>query len=216
MPSFDELLACPRCGGGLRRRRCGACDTQYAAPDGIPDLRVSSDARTERVRGFYSRAPFPGYPDRDSLSSLRARASRSEFARRLDEAIPGDALVLELGCGTGQLSLFLASAERLVLGADLARASLVLAVRHARAFGVNAHFVETDLRRPGLRPGAFDVVIASGVLHHTEDPRASFAAMARLARPGGVVVLGLYHAFARLPHRLRRAIARATGYRFIP
>ena len=45
-------------------------------------------------------------------------------------------------------------------------------------------FVETDLRRPGLRAGAFDVVYSSGVLHHTPDPRASFARLAALARPG--------------------------------
>jgi SAM-dependent methyltransferase len=217
MPSFDELLACPRCGGGLRRLRCGPCSAQYAAPDGIPDLRVSSDARTERVRDFYARAPFPGYPDRDSLSSLRARASRSDFARRLDEAIPGDASVLELGCGTGQLSLFLASAERTVVGADLARPSLALARAAAARYGVNGvHFVETDLRAPGLRPGAFDVVICSGVLHHTPEPRTSFASVARLARPGGVLVIGLYNAYARLPLRLRRAVARLTRYRWIP
>jgi hypothetical protein len=40
--------------------------------------------------------------------------------------------------------------------------------------------------------------------------------MAKLARPGGMIVLGLYNAYARLPHRLRRVVARMTGYRFIP
>jgi len=41
-------------------------------------------------------------------------------------------------------------------------------------------------------------------------------AVSRLARPGGFVVVGLYNAFARLPHRVRRAAARLTGYRRIP
>jgi SAM-dependent methyltransferase len=77
-------------------------------------------------------------------------------------------------------------------------------------------FVETDLRAPGLRRGAFDVVISSGVLHHTPDPRASFAAVARLARPGGIVVVGLYNTYARVPLRLRRGMARLSGYRWIP
>jgi len=214
---FSELFACPRCAGELRDLRCAACGAQYAAPGGIPALRLPADARTEKVRNFYARAPFPGYPPRDSLSALRARAARSEFARLLDAAIPGDALVLEMGCGTGQLSLFLASAERQVVGADLARPSLELARDAAIRYGVRgAQFVETDLRAPGLRREAFDVVICSGVLHHTPDPRASFASVARLARPGGVVVLGLYNAFARLPLRLRRGIARLTGFRWIP
>src|SRR5712692_4365341 len=185
---FSELLACPRCAGELRDLRCAACGAQYSAPGGIPALRLPADARTEKVRNFYARAPFPGYPPRDSLSALRARAARSEFARLLDAAIPGDALVLEMGCGTGQLSLFLASAERQVVGADLARPSLELAREAAIRYGVRgAQFVETDLRAPGLRREAFDVVICSGVLHHTPDPRASFASVARLAHPGGVL-----------------------------
>ncbi|HUJ28329.1 MAG TPA: class I SAM-dependent methyltransferase [Myxococcales bacterium] len=211
MPFSDALLACPRCGGKLRELRCAACRAQYHARGGIPDLRVPSDARTEAVREFYLRAPFPNYPPRDSLSALRARAGRSAFARRLDRSLPGDAVIAEIGCGTGQLSLFLASADRVVVGADLSRASLELASAAAGRYGVSAQFVETDLRSPGLRRGAFDVVICSGVLHHTPDPRASFAAVASLARPGGVLVIGLYNAFARIPQRLRRAAYRLCG-----
>jgi SAM-dependent methyltransferase len=184
---------------------------------GIPDLRVRGDATTETVRAFYTTAPFPGYPPRDSLESLRARAGRSEFARLLDRAIPGDARIVEIGCGTGQMSLFLATADRVVVGADLTRASLELGAAAARRFGIEkVRFVETDLRRPGLREGAFDVVYSSGVLHHTPDPRASFTALARLARPGGVVVLGLYNAWARVPHRVRRMLGRLTGFRWLP
>src|SRR5262249_22809557 len=72
------------------------------------------------------------------------------------------------------------------------------------------------LRSPGLALGAFDVVVCSGVLHHTPDPRASFSSVARLVRPGGVLVVGLYNAYARLPLRLRRAVARLTGVPWIP
>jgi len=213
-----ELLACPRCGGPLRTPlQCTACGVDYGAPEGIPELRLSADARTETVRDFYAQAPFPGYPPRDSYAWLRARAERSELARLLDQAIPGDARIAEVGCGTGQMSLFLATADRLVIGADLTRASLELAEDARRRYGVErAVFVETDLRAPGLRAGAFDVVYSSGVLHHTPDPRASFAAVVRLLRPGGVVVVGLYNAYARLPHRLRRGVARLTGFRWIP
>jgi 2-polyprenyl-3-methyl-5-hydroxy-6-metoxy-1,4-benzoquinol methylase len=213
MRSFDDLLACPGCGGDLHRLRCRSCGATFQADGGIADLRVrGGDARTEAVREFYLRAPFPGYPPRDSISTLRARAGRSAFAQLLDRSIDGDASILELGCGTGQLSLFLATAERRVVGADLSRASLRLACAAAQRYGVDsACFVETDLRSAGLRRRAFDVVIANGVLHHTPDPPAAFAAMAKLARPGGAIVLGLYNSFARVPLRLRRAVHRLTG-----
>lgn len=172
--------------------------------------------RTETVRRFYSESPFPNYRERDSLQSLRLRAERSELARLLDQAIPQEARVLDLGCGTGQMTLFLASGGRRVVGVDLTRASLELGADAARRFGVDgALFVETDLHRPALRAGSFDVVLSLGVLHHTPDPRAAFANLARLARPGGVIVVGLYNVFARLPHRLRRLVARATGMRLL-
>lgn len=214
---FEELLACPCCSGQLDQLICGECGTRYEIRGGIPDLRRPSDERTETVRAFYSTAPFPGYPRRETLSSLRSRALRSEFARLLDQAIPPGARVLELGCGTGQMTLFLATGERIVIGADLARASLELGAEAAKRFGIGGVLlIETDLRSPGLKPGAFDVVYSSGVLHHTPDPKRSFSAMARLVKPGGYLVLGLYNSFARLPHRLRRGVARLSGFRLIP
>jgi SAM-dependent methyltransferase len=218
MNRLQELLACPACAGTLTTTwSCRDCGRQFEAADGIPNLRLPGDSRTEAVREFYERTPFPGYPPRDSLHALRTRAGRSEFARLMDQAIPGDARVVEMGCGTGQMCLYLQRADRIVIGADLTRASLQLGAAAARRFGIDrVQFVETDLRQPGLRAGAFDVVYSAGVLHHTPDPRAAFGHLVKLARPGGAIVLGVYNAFARLPLRLRRLAARLTGFRVIP
>jgi SAM-dependent methyltransferase len=218
MDGLHDLLACPACSGALTQTwSCLGCGKQYEVADGIPNLRMAGDDRTERVRQFYECTPFPGYPPRDSLHALRARAGRSEFARLIDQAIPGDARIVEMGCGTGQMCLYLQRADRVVIGADVARASLRLGAAAARRFGVErVQFVETDLQRPGLKGGAFDVVYSSGVLHHTPNPRASFARLARLARPGGTIVIGVYNALARIPLRLRRLAARLSGFRIIP
>ena len=175
------------------------------------------DSRTEVVRRFYDDAPFPGYPPHDTLAAFRARAERSRFAQLLDDAIPADARVVEIGCGTGQMSLYLAHADRKVVATDISRAALSLGRAAARRFGITGvRFVETDLHYAGLRPHAFDVVYAAGVLHHTADPAAAFASVVRLARPGGIVVVGVYNAVARLPLRFRRGIARLTGFRIVP
>jgi SAM-dependent methyltransferase len=222
LAQYLELLACPSCKGDLSAPGdlalvCRRCQATYPILNGIPDLRLPSEARTETVRNFYTESPFPNYPPNDTLSGLRGRAARSEFARLLEQAVPGDAKVVEIGCGTGQTSLFLATADRVIIGADLTRASLELGAAAAARYDLRGvRFVETDLRSPGLREGAFDVVYSSGVLHHTPDPRASFRSMAKLVKPGGIVVLGLYNVYARFPHRLRRGIARMTGYKFIP
>ncbi len=215
---WRDLVACPACRGALGAAfECRGCGARYRVREGILALRLDAEARTERVRAFYADAPFPNYPPNDTLSGLRGRAAQSELARLLDQAIPGDARVVEIGCGTGQMSLFLATADRRIVGADLTRASLDLAVAAASRYGLRrVRFVETDLRAPGLPRAGFDVVYSSGVLHHTPDPRASFRALADLARPGGVIVVGLYNLYARFPHRLRRAVARLTGMRFVP
>ena len=218
MHGFRDLLACPACQGRLDTEWiCCVCGAQFGAPDGIPDLRLPGDASTEKVRRFYDRAPFPGYRPRDSLEALRARGDQSEFARLLDSAIPGDAKILEMGCGTGQMSIYLARAGRIVVGADLTRASLLLGAAAAKRFNVDCvHFIETDLHHAGIRRESFDVVYASGVLHHTAHPRSAFATLKQFARPGGIVIIGLYNVFARIPLRLRRVIARLSGYRWIP
>jgi 2-polyprenyl-3-methyl-5-hydroxy-6-metoxy-1,4-benzoquinol methylase len=212
------LLVCPTCGRDLGATwRCAGCRTSFSAEAEVPALRLPVDARTETVRAFYAAAPFPGYPPGANLAWLRARADRSRFARLLDQAIPGDARIAEVGCGTGQMSLYLARGDRLVVGADLTRASLILGAEAARRFGLDrVLFVETDLARSALRESAFDVVYCSGVLHHTPDPRRSFSQIVKLAKPGGMVVVGLYNRIARIPLRLRRAVARITGERWIP
>ena len=218
MDPFRQLLACPACAGTLAADwTCPGCGARFEAPDGIPNLRCGADARTDAVRHFYERAPFPGYAPRDTIHALRARADRNAFACLLDRAIAGDARIVDVGCGTGQMCLYLARQDRVVIGADLTRASLLLGAAAARRFGVDrVRFVETDLQRPALKAGVFDVVYSSGVLHHTPNPRASFARIAQLARPGGTIVLGVYNAFARIPAKLRRGAARLSGFRVAP
>ena len=144
MSDVRDLLACPACRGELSADwRCSACGTCFDAPEGIPNLRLNGDSRTEAVRTFYDAAPFPGYPPRDSLATFRARAERSRFAQLL-----GAARIAEVGCGTGQMSLYLARADRVVIAADLSRSSLLLGAAAARRFGIShVNVVETDLHR---------------------------------------------------------------------
>jgi SAM-dependent methyltransferase len=212
------LLACPACRGALNEDfGCAGCGRAWPAPDGIPQLRLPVEGQTEVVRKFYDAAPFPGYPPNDSLTWLRTRAERSAFARLLDASIPGDARIAEIGCGTGQMSLYLARADRLVVGCDLSRGALSLGASAAARWGVDkVRFVECDLTNLPLAVGAFDVVYSSGVLHHTPDPRGAFRAIAGAVRPGGTIVIGLYNLYARIPLRLRRVVARLTNYRWIP
>ena len=72
-----------------------------------PHERVDGDV-TDIVKQFYEAHPFPNYDDHDSLESLLKKSRRGIYARLLAEQIPFNSRVLEVGCGTGQLTNFLA------------------------------------------------------------------------------------------------------------
>jgi 2-polyprenyl-3-methyl-5-hydroxy-6-metoxy-1,4-benzoquinol methylase len=168
-------------------------------------LLTSSASSTKKT-------PFPNYDNVDSVRALLQKAGRGLFARLLNEQIPFDARVVDIGCGTGQLTNFLAIAHRSVLGTDMCGNSLALAHQFAIKHDIDrAAFAQMNLFRPGLRDGFFDFVITNGVLHHTNDPRRAFARISRLAKPGGYVLVGLYHAYSRQLHYARRALFRLTG-----
>jgi SAM-dependent methyltransferase len=132
----------------------------------------------------------------------------------LNEAIPFNTTVLEVGCGTGQLSNFLGIACRRVVGTDLCLNSLRLAEDFRSKHGLSrVRFVQMNLFRPCFRPGQFDVILCNGVLHHTSDPFGGLRSLVPLLRPGGHIVIGLYNRFGRLLTDWRRFVFRLTGGR---
>jgi SAM-dependent methyltransferase len=222
--ALAAVVCCPRCAGRLiagASFRCTGCGQAYPVTDGIPQLFAPNEWSvgtldvTEIVKAFYEETPFPNYDDLDSRDSLRAKAAESVFARLLDEQIKRDALVLEAGCGTGQLTNYLGMAwHRRVVGADLCMNSLRLARGFRDRFGIiNAEFVQMNLFRPPFADGSFDLVVSNGVLHHTANPEAGFRALAAKVKPGGHIIIGLYNWLARLPTLWRRRAIESFGTR---
>jgi SAM-dependent methyltransferase len=218
-----DVLACPYCGGGLRydgeRIHCLGCDKSFNVDSGIPQLFAPHDPAqqkgdvTEIVKAFYEENPFPNYDDIDSEATLMEKATRGVFARLLGEQIPQGALVLEVGCGTGQLTNFLGMHyNRRVFGSDMCLHSLRLANGFRERCRIkNAGFTQMNLFRPAFKPGVFDLVISNGVLHHTADPRGAFESIARLVKPNGVIIIGLYNKIGRLTTDFKRFLFRVSA-----
>jgi SAM-dependent methyltransferase len=180
----------------------------------IPVAEARVAAVTGKVRAFYEDRCFPGYEEYDGPLELVDKARRGVYARMLDDQIPYSARVLDVGCGTGQLPVFLSLNRRRSVGADLLLGSLRKGQDFKSRFGLtHVAFVEMNLFEPALRAASFDYVFCNGVLHHTADARAGFGRVVRLVKPGGFIVVGLYNTYARVPLALRRLVFRLSRRR---
>lgn len=166
------------------------------------------------VQGFYRQNPFPGYRlDKFSVRDDLVRAA-NPYTLLLDHHIPLDARVLDLGCGTGQLTCLLGLRGREVVGVDFSDTSLRKAAELKERLGLERVELRCeDLRRVERRRGErpFDVILCNGVIPCLPDAREEVRRICRdLAGPGTHVVLGLYHSYGRIPFRIRRFFTRTV------
>jgi demethylmenaquinone methyltransferase/2-methoxy-6-polyprenyl-1,4-benzoquinol methylase len=93
-------------------------------------------------------------------------------------ALPTGALVLDLACGTGDLSRLAQRAGFRVIGADLSAGMLA-------ANGTGTPLVESESSVLPFPDGAFDGIVCGYALRNFTDLAQSLADMARILRPGG-------------------------------
>ncbi|SER26783.1 class I SAM-dependent methyltransferase [Actinokineospora terrae] len=118
---------------------------------------------------------------------LRDPSVRAAWAELLLPLLPpAPASVVDLGCGTGTLSVLLADAGHQVRGLDLSPG--MLAVAAAKAKG-RVEFTRGDAAEPPYDPASCDVVLVRHVLWALPDPGAALDRWVRLLRPGGRLVL---------------------------
>jgi len=99
--------------------------------------------------------------------------------------------VLELGCGIGTISSFLAVRGLRVTSVDLSSNAIALARKMAAVFGCEVDFRVSDIFDLAISEGEYDVVVDQGCFHHMQDAeREPYEALVYKAlRPGGLYVL---------------------------
>ncbi len=98
---------------------------------------------------------------------------------------------LDLGCGTGTNSIFLAQHGYHVVGVDFSSKAIATARQKATRAGLTIDFHVADVTRLDFLTEPFDFVLDIGCLHAIDpEGRARYAThLARLTRPGGVFML---------------------------
>lgn len=129
-------------------------------------------------------ATFDEEPDH----GLRDPVVREAWAARLEAWLPphpGD--LLDLGCGTGSLSLLASEQGHRVTGVDLSPPMVARA--RAKLAGRDAVFLTGDAAQPPVGEQLFDAVLVRHVLWTLPDPARTLRHWRGLLRPGGRLVL---------------------------
>jgi ubiquinone/menaquinone biosynthesis C-methylase UbiE len=138
--------------------------------------------------------------DDEADHGLQDPAVRTAWTELLLPLMPDPpATILDLGCGTGSLSLLLAAAGHHVRGLDASRQMIALA--RAKTAGLPVELTEGDAAEPPYEPASADVVLCRHVLWALEDRDEVMARWVRLLAPGGRLVLveGYWSTGAGLP-----------------
>ena len=132
----------------------------------------------DRFEGYYAapRAPWDiGRPQRAFVEAADAIRGR----------------VIDIGCGTGDLALWLAEQGRTVTGVDFLEKPLESARRKASQKGLAANFLQMDALAVGEIPERFDSATDCGLFHTFDDVGRSayVAALTRLLASGAGLFL---------------------------
>jgi ubiquinone/menaquinone biosynthesis C-methylase UbiE len=136
-----------------------------------------------RWRKVYEEASLEGAIYRERLALV---------LRWVDElTMPRGARILEIGCGAGVTVAALARRGYLVEAVDSVAAMLTSTREHAAGAAVTPSVSSSlgDAHNLAFAEGAFSLVLAIGVLPYLHSPRKAVREMARVLKPGGVLLV---------------------------
>jgi len=105
-----------------------------------------------------------------------------------------DKTILDVGCGAGYSALALFGnllKDHWYVGVDLSSA-VGVAMERFRKRGIGGHFLRADLMDMPVPDGQADIILAEGVLHHTDDTALALGAVCKKLKPGGRILFYVY------------------------
>jgi SAM-dependent methyltransferase len=152
---------------------------------GTPDHVLSNRAAWDRWAERYAEPGLRGWSAAEP--SWGVWGVPEAVAGLLPAGLAGRDTV-ELGCGTGYVSAWLARRGARPVGLDNSAAQLATARALQERFGLRFPLLHASAERPPLAPASFDLAISEYGASIWCDPYAWIPAAARLLRPGGELV----------------------------
>ena len=189
---------------------------KYQNIDGILSFEIK-DGETNKVTNFYKETPFPNYKENDNKQTILEKGNKNFLANQFKKFIGHKKNVLEVGCGTGQLSIYFSiGANNNIVGLDPTIESLKLAKNFSDKNNItNIKFVNADIFDDVLSDNYFDLIWCNGVLHHTKDPYGAFEILVKSLKKEGYVLIGLYNKIGRVRTIFRRYIFKFFGRKIL-
>jgi SAM-dependent methyltransferase len=175
----------------------------------LAHLTAIDDGVSRAVKQQYEENPYPRWI---TAGPAGAQVALDAYMAKFPDYQPlgrSPIAILIAGCGTGQHAIETAQrfADADVLAIDLSESSLAYALRKTRELGLgNLKYAAADILAFDGAGRSFDLIEASGVLHHLADPFAAWRQLLTLLRPSGVMNVGLYS------ERARAGVVRARAF----
>ncbi len=140
---------------------------------------------------------------------IRTKEEEEEWIKLLTAAIGKNRLkILDVGCGTGVITLLLAKMGHYVTGVDISERMLERARDKAKSIAVTVKFELGDAEDLPFKDEVFDVVINRHLLWTMLNPEKAVIEWRRVLKPGGKVIIidGMWNTWT-LPRRIWRLLA---------
>lgn len=98
--------------------------------------------------------------------------------------------ILDVGCGTGFVSLILAELGHDVVGLDISRGMLNVAIEKAKERGLNVHFKLGDAENLPFKDNSFDAVICRHLIWTLPNPRKAISEFVRVSKYKVIIIDG--------------------------
>lgn len=210
---IDDILVCPNCHGSLSKNKncffCSSCNKKYDFQEGIPILlpdnfRDSPDFSFKKSQiGFFDewsqniKKSIPSTSSFEKFFSTEVGKKKFNYSERemtkVIGELPKNSWILELGCGAGEHSVFLAKLRKDVnlVMIDISLNSVLETKKKFSELKLEGkhYFLVADTESLPFKEKTLSGIIAVMFFHHLFSLKKSFSEIKRTLKTKGVCLV---------------------------